>query len=448
MRLLCVFFVFCFVSVCFFGFGVVGAVGVVTYNAGTNIITITGGTVSVPVTLEDVYNADVSGGWGVVFQTSYNQYLLTACFQVGDGSTATYFKERFTEIMFENCSFASDSVIIRVKNNAVFQLGSVISATYKTSYEGCSLGVRCYNSSMDMYHKHLLVTESGSTVYLYSCHLWAGYPRYLIEGSGKIVAWNCLFADRCTWYLPVCGAGSEVFNCNFAYFDNYGFGGVANQVTMSNPSFSAFWNSGSYSFNVSNCVVSGFGATIPLVRYYGCYGNLSLINVDSSDWRVLFYPNPYNSSGFVNRIYTLDLTVYDYLFDVYDGADVYVYDNSGLVWSGVTNSSGQIPTVQLLYGFYSNSSTNDLSVPAGCGVFQDNSPFLLVVDVDDGVNYDYQVSFVPDSKVDWSVVLVSSENVDVSDDLDYMFVVSGVIVCMFCVLLFVGLRSRLARRRR
>lgn len=64
----------------------------ITYDAGTNKITVTGYSAVTPCTLTDIYNANVAGGWGVVGKLG-SYFSLAAYLYFGDGSTPTYFKD-------------------------------------------------------------------------------------------------------------------------------------------------------------------------------------------------------------------------------------------------------------------------------------------------------------------------------------------------------------------
>ena len=66
----------------------------ITYNAGTNVITVTGYTAGTPCTFLDVWNADQAGGWGVITRQCSHQYCLSAQLDIGDGSTVTYFGDK------------------------------------------------------------------------------------------------------------------------------------------------------------------------------------------------------------------------------------------------------------------------------------------------------------------------------------------------------------------
>jgi len=61
----------------------------ITYDAPNKIITVTGYTEETPCTFEDIYQADQSGGWGVVSKQGTVQYLFDCRVYIGNGVTET-----------------------------------------------------------------------------------------------------------------------------------------------------------------------------------------------------------------------------------------------------------------------------------------------------------------------------------------------------------------------
>lgn len=99
----------------------------ITYNAGTDTITVTAGTAGTPNTFTDIYNADVAGSWGQVTKTG-NMFVFSAKLQIGDGSTATYLHDTFKKVTLNE--------IWTVKNNAELKTGLQISSKPR---KGCFL---------------------------------------------------------------------------------------------------------------------------------------------------------------------------------------------------------------------------------------------------------------------------------------------------------------------
>jgi hypothetical protein len=102
----------------------------ITYNAGTDTITVTAGTSGAPNTFTDIYNADVAGGWGQVTKTS-NVFVFSAKLQVGDGSTATHLYDEFKKVTLNE--------IWTVKNNATLKTGVLLAAESNHPRHGCFL---------------------------------------------------------------------------------------------------------------------------------------------------------------------------------------------------------------------------------------------------------------------------------------------------------------------
>ena len=72
----------------------------ISYDAGTDTITVTAGTEAVPITFTDIYNADVAGAWGQVTKTG-NMFVFDCKLAVGgckhSNIPCRYFQESYTE---------------------------------------------------------------------------------------------------------------------------------------------------------------------------------------------------------------------------------------------------------------------------------------------------------------------------------------------------------------
>ncbi len=123
----------------------------ITYNAGTDTITVTGGTAGAPNTFTDIYNADVAGGWGQVTKTN-NIFVFSAKLQVGDGSTATHLYDEFKKVTLNE--------IWTVKNNATLKTGVLLAAESNHPRHGCFLVLNTTAATA-------INVESGGTFYRY-----------------------------------------------------------------------------------------------------------------------------------------------------------------------------------------------------------------------------------------------------------------------------------------
>lgn len=414
----------------FLNLKIANAIGTITYDVGTNTITATGGTSGAPIGFIDLYNADISGGWGVVQKINSQMYTITAMLNIGDGSTSTYFASELEQIKAENYSYLTDSYWCRIKNNAHLRFGRVISYIDKTTYRGSSLGCRIYNSTYEWYHKHFLATETGSFLEIYSSHIWAGYPRYLIEGTGKLTIWNSLLTDRCTFgnYFT---SDSEIFNTILTYPDNYGFNGISNKVSILYSGFCDIYKSGSTNIEMRNLFIHGTYPTIPTVRFYASSGNLTMIDIQTDRWDCFFYSGSGSSTGLILREYTFNLKLIDENGTIVQGANIEISDINGVVFSGISNSSGQVST-ELLRGYYSNATTiNNL------GVLQDLAPFTLHIDSNNSTLLDYDMIFNLEKPLDLEIALTSIYNETITE-MSYSFIVLFLIVicAIGCVILY------------
>ena len=74
---------------------------VISYDEDAKEIVATGGEAEDPITLSDIYNADVAGGWGVVTNPEPLVYRFKVRLQIGDGDEQTYFASSDNNIYFD-----------------------------------------------------------------------------------------------------------------------------------------------------------------------------------------------------------------------------------------------------------------------------------------------------------------------------------------------------------
>lgn len=94
--------------------------GTFAYNAGTDTITVTSGTSGAPATFNDMYLADVAGGWGQVTEVVADaMYKIDCNVNFGDGATSTYFQSQ------NECVHFSDAKLPIITANATLELGDL-----------------------------------------------------------------------------------------------------------------------------------------------------------------------------------------------------------------------------------------------------------------------------------------------------------------------------------
>jgi hypothetical protein len=110
------------------------------YNAGTNILTVTGGTSGSPRNFADMYAEDVANGWGVVHQLNAYQYQIDCRVVIGDGSTSTYFQDKNKQITLQGLSY-NWTYYWNIQNNATCILGQLDDETNKATSKGCQINL-------------------------------------------------------------------------------------------------------------------------------------------------------------------------------------------------------------------------------------------------------------------------------------------------------------------
>lgn len=163
----------------------------ITYSGG--IITVTGGSDSVPNTFDDIYNADVSGGWGVVTKQGSTAYRFTAPIVVGDGTTASYLYDtnKYVEITTVQSTYKVylNGAALHVRANGFLKLGVVSDAGSKTTKNGCIVF-----SSIGTTGREAISGTAGSSIKLYSTtvktsvygYVWFRYG----DASSVFDVWN------------------------------------------------------------------------------------------------------------------------------------------------------------------------------------------------------------------------------------------------------------------
>jgi len=139
---------------------------VVTFDVPTTTIQVTGGTSGAPATWEDVYQADVAGGWGVVERVAQDaMYRTTASLNIGDGSTATHFTSLNEMVYFE------DGYGFKPTAAATLQLGEksgdwgINGSTWRTNTAGI---IARYTGSTLLIYGSTLRTGGGTLAYDYA----------------------------------------------------------------------------------------------------------------------------------------------------------------------------------------------------------------------------------------------------------------------------------------
>lgn len=324
----------------------------ITYNGATNIITVTGYTEGAPCTFLDIYNADVSGGWGVVSHQCVDQYCFDAKLCIGDGTTVTWFADTNKQVRFKHITSALSYKKVEIKNNAHFRSGELVSG--KTSRAGCDFSLEsgyeeCYFMGQGSGSSADIKFYSTSFSQAFSAPGGSGILVYYFENP---VLYNCFSAE----YF-------RVSNCyNVDMFNLVAQGGkfcisrsTGNYEKLHLTGYKyPFYTSFAYVLNVKNAYVRNI--TDYLMYLTAVTVDCSLINIDSDIWT--FYWSSLNTKK-VYRKYELDLKVTDTEGNEINTAAVKIWDlNDNLVVNVTTGSDGKIVTQTLNYGYYNQTGGN------------------------------------------------------------------------------------------
>jgi hypothetical protein len=338
----------------------------ITYDAGTDTITITGYTEGTPCTFTDIDNADTANGWGQVSKQGTNQFLFDCKLSIGDGSTATWFADTDKQIIF---SSSVTGGIITTKNNANFRLGQLDDASTKSSSRGCSL--ISLATSNDWFYGN-----TGGKIKLYSSHVAKAGGRWYIEAqSSESELYNTIFtrnafphkwtdADIYNIYVSQSSMGASDFNPSTA--DTIHFHDINLRLIMI-----AY---GTPDVFCSNIKASHYtGAAI----LHFSSNNVYLIDCVFDSWTMQFWgTGPW---GEIYRQYTFNLQVTEEDGTAIENATVTLYDkDDNTVFSVSTAADGTIAEQTVSRGYYNQANGDTL---------QDYGPFTLTIEKDGYVTY-------------------------------------------------------------
>ena len=359
--------------------------GSITYDSGSNTIIVVGFNESSPCTFEDIYQADVANGWGVVSKQGDNQYEFRCKLQVGDGTNETWLIDANKMI-----SHTVNDDFIYIPAHGHFRCGVVVDEANRITKDGCCI----YTNSSN---KHIIKFDNNGIVELYSTTISAKDETKFTSNSNS--------------------SGYKIWNCNFIHVK----GNAVSLSTIPDVDFYRVnWQSAqlgplfthtTYSNDIliSDCESAiSISTEIPVtIRNYRIVGetysflvwtldaDLYAVNVDCK-WNVLWLTS--NAPGKIYRQYTFTLKVVDGEGNPISGAKVSVYNRSGcLEFEDTTDANGRISTHIITRGYYDEDHGSTLV---------DFSPHTLVIEKE---GYEtYKTQFTPTKAIeaiDWQISL-------------------------------------------
>lgn len=372
---------------------------VITYNAGTNTITVTGYTEATPCTFLDLYNADVAGGWGVITRQCTVQYCLSCKIVIGDGSTATYFCDKLIQIVFvDGIASSHYEKLIEVKDNAYLTFGEIHNAGLKLSRYGVQI-----IDLEDTWLTFLIwnANTSNCQVRLYSSCISrgeAGHQKTAIHIKNFAPIYNCKF-DKVI--LHTCDMDLyNHSNCRCEIMENPSGSSVLNEIFEYSADEGIVF-AYDYSQTIKNVIIKNCVVAIRAVNYT-LPSTINLVNADC-EWSFYWVSaTPLK----VYRQYDFNLKVQDKDENAISGATVKIWDkNNNLVVDTTTNASGEIATQTLNYGYYTQ---------AGGDTPVTQTPHII--QISKAGHQTYKKKFTVDEKINWQIRLLQANPVQFLND--------------------------------
>ncbi|MHA1882473.1 MAG: carboxypeptidase-like regulatory domain-containing protein [Candidatus Thorarchaeota archaeon] len=366
----------------FFLLGIGGCeAGSITYDSGSNTIKVVGFNESSPCTFEDIYQADVANGWGVVSKQGDNQYEFRCKLQIGDGTNETWLIDANKAI-----SHTIDDNFINITPNGYFRCGVIVDEINRTTKDGCFI----YTTSSN---KWVIEFTDTATLELFSTTISAESSTIIFQHSPA-------------------NAHHKIWNCNFIHTKCYGIPALVDfyrvnwQSSLAGPRFTHTFAD---DIRITNCT---YGLQLYTIHTPVTIKNYEMIGEDYSFRCIKLNANLYavnvkckwkvswalTNDGKIYRQYTFTLKVVDENGNPISGAKVSVYNRSGcLEFEDITDANGRISTHTITRGYYDQAHGSTLV---------DFSPHTLVIEKE---GYDtYKTQFTPTKAIeaiDWQISL-------------------------------------------
>jgi hypothetical protein len=327
--------------------------GTITYDQPTNVIWVSNFTEEVPCTLDDLYQADQGGGWGVISRLNAWHYHITARIRL---STNGWFADSGKLI-----TYATTTQLFRGYNGHL-TLGELVDESSKTTKNGCTiLDVDATRQSWPIRF------DQPGRCYLYGCTFGVGdetYRRYVRpQKANPTRIWNCLFIGRTELYGTP--ANADVWNVTSmnAYSAFYNLQGTIDKITALDATRGLEFFGGTL-YTVSNAVLRNCTYAIGIGS---CDADIYIINLDPGSGGWTFAGGMWGAT--IYRQYTVNMKVVDSSGTVINGATVTLYDkDDNEIFSVSMDAQGEIAEQTVSRGKYERSF-----------VLQDFSPHKLEV---------------------------------------------------------------------
>jgi hypothetical protein len=316
-------------------------------------IRITGGTTETPITMEDIYQEDVSNGWGVVTKAG-DAYNIQRNFFIGDGSTETHFKSTNEAVIVDGqCTINGSTTTVEFGNlideeNKEVQDGSFFKMTFYYLMKSHFQKVSIENATINAYDSHFIGWGSdGYFNKLYCC---------TVENSGQLI--NQSFSD----YYRI-----NIYNTSTALWPR---NGTVEDINCNGVEYPArFYNSSAYNgVTVDLRNIVSLGNTYAFIWLAGSAATaittVRLIDCLFDSWDIRWVDATIQNAT-ITQSYSFNIEVLDEANNPIQNATVKLVDKNGdTVFSETTDSNGSIAE-QIVNAYeYTRESGNNPGVTA------------------------------------------------------------------------------------
>ena len=331
----------------------------ITYNASTNTITVTGFTEASPCTFEDIYNASVINGWGVVNKPTDDSYVTKSKLVIGDGSTWTYFADiRKTAIFTGDVVLNYGDTLVTVKRHAYFRLGEG-DATKRSGTSGCVVDARditvnswCVlirgetESNVELYGSTTICERYESLINVLNLNgLIARVYDCLIQGGGSAVS------PRPNLDMNHVTVEDASYGISYGYQPAYPF----SRIIVKFCDAGVYW----YSNQVYDLYDTVFKSNNREILTINLDATARLVDCELETWNIVWSGSP-TEDGKVERAYTFKVKVTDKDGNPLQNALVELYDkDDNLVFSDLTDANGETSEHVVVSIVYKSTETID-----------------------------------------------------------------------------------------
>jgi hypothetical protein len=325
-------------------------------NAGTNTITVTGGTAGTPGTFHDMWVIDQASGWNSIQEIVLNgMYFVTSKLDIGNATAATYIASSGEAIYFDRGCFPS------IGTNATFKLGGFDTSPTNPSW------LKLWPTSA-FYCIKLSATNANLYIYGSQC---------IIKQAAGETAGSMLLYGGSSYHWDA------TIQCPYAYTNaSYDFGNYMAGAVLNN---SKFYNVYQFLLDIPDASLSMIGnniitgtnlgishqyisdQTFSGVKFAG-EANLYYVRARRTSASNTWIINPDihmtstkimidNAAGKIYEQYSVDFNVKDRNGNNLDGVTISIKDSgNNSVYNDMTVSDGTANTAIISYMEWSGTS--------------------------------------------------------------------------------------------